>query len=69
MDAYVIIKLIVYMISFGFSMYATSSIQFDKLCFISNPRKVQVLWIMTSIALAYLVSEFVFALTIYNRIM
>lgn len=68
MNPYTVMKWIVYLLTFGISMYATSSIQFDKICHIREPRKVQVLWLFVSIGLAYVVAEFIFALTIYNQV-
>lgn len=53
-----IIAVTLYILYFFVSMYATSSIQFDKLCDIKDSRKVQLLWIILSMGLAYLVASF-----------
>lgn len=47
-----------YILCFFVAMYATSSIQFDKLCNVKDSRKVQLLWIILSMGLAYLVANF-----------
>lgn len=61
-----IIEVIVYFALFACSMYALSSVKFDKFCKIDQPLKVQLLWVLLSTGLAYVVSQFIFALTIYN---
>lgn len=53
-----IIAVTLYILYFFVAMYATSSIQFDKLCDIKDSRKVQLLWIILSMGLAYLVASF-----------
>lgn len=53
-----IIAVTLYILCFFVAMYATSSIQFDKLCDIKDSRKVQLLWIILSMGLAYLVASF-----------
>ena len=60
------VEYFVYFITFALSMYALSSVKFDKFTHVSNPTKVQLLWILLSTAIAYGVSQFIFALTIYN---
>ncbi|MDQ0360480.1 DUF1146 domain-containing protein [Breznakia pachnodae] len=60
------IEYFVYFASFCLCMYALSSVKFDKFTHVSNPTKVQLLWILLSTGLAYVVSQFIFALTIYR---
>ena len=60
------IEYFVYFSTFCLSMYALSSVKFDKFTHVSNPMKVQLLLILLSTGLAYVVSQFIFALTIYN---
>lgn len=40
---YAILKYILFIVCFGLSFYAVSSIQFDKFCSVKQPRKVVVL--------------------------
>ncbi|MDF9824956.1 putative membrane protein YwzB [Breznakia sp. PF5-3] len=60
------VEYFVYFTSFGLCMYALSSVKFDKFTHVSNPLKVQLLWILLATGLAYIVSQFIFALTIYS---
>lgn len=63
---YQIINILTYLLTFALSFNALSSIRFDKLCYVNNPNKVRLLLILLSMALAYLVTQFIFGLTIYN---
>lgn len=60
------VEYFVYFTSFCLCMYALSGVKFDKFTHVSNPTKVQLLWILLSTGLAYVVSQFIFALTIYR---
>lgn len=61
-----VIQYFVFFVCFGLSFYAISSIQFDKVCSVKNPKKVQVLMFLLSLVLAYLSSQAILQLTIYN---
>ena len=50
----------------GLSFYAISSIQFEKVCSVKNPKKVQILMFLLSLCLAYISSQAILQLTIYN---
>ena len=47
-----VIQYFVFFACFGLSFYAISSIQFEKVCSVKNPKKVQILMFLLSLALA-----------------
>ena len=61
-----VIQYFVFFACFGLSFYAISSIQFEKVCSVKNPKKVQILMLLLSLALAYITSQAILQLTIYN---
>ncbi len=61
-----VIQYFVFFACFGLSFYAISSIQFEKVCSVKNPKKVQILMFLSSLALAYITSQAILQLTIYN---
>lgn len=61
-----VIQYFVFFACFGLSFYAISSIQFEKVCSVKNPKKVQILMFLLSFALAYITSQAILQLTIYN---
>ena len=61
-----VIQYFVFFACFGLSYYAISSIQFEKVCSVKNPKKVQILMFLLSLALAYITSQAILQLTIYN---
>ncbi len=61
-----VIQYFVFFARFGLSFYAISSIQFEKVCSVKNPKKVQILMFLLSLALAYITSQAILQLTIYN---
>lgn len=63
---YAILKYILFIVCFRLSFYAVSSIQFDKFCSVKQPRKVVVLLFLLALVLAYLASQAILDLTIYN---
>ncbi|MFV0381127.1 MAG: DUF1146 domain-containing protein [Breznakia sp.] len=65
MEAISVIQIVVYLLSFLFSMYALTSVKFDVLCNVRDPRKVQLLMILLSMALGYLVARFVLDIFIF----
>ena len=61
-----VIQYFVFFACFGLSFYAISSIQFEKVCSVKNPKKAQILMFLLSLALAYITSQAILQLTIYN---
>ena len=61
-----VISYLVFFACFGLSFYAISSIQFEKICSVKNPKKVQILMFLLSLCLAYVSSQTILQLTIYN---
>ncbi len=61
-----ILNISVYIMSFAFCLYAISAINFEKICYVSNPYKVRLLMILMAIGLAYLVAQFLLMITIYH---
>lgn len=65
---YKVVNICVHLLSFVACFYALSSIHFDRLCDVRKPVKVQLLLLLLSIGLAYLVAQFLMAITVYNGI-
>ena len=63
---YAFLLYFVFILCFGLSFYALSGVKFDKFCSVKEPRKAVVLLFLLSFVLAYLASEAVLQLTIYN---
>ena len=63
---YFIITFTVYFVCFIMSFYALSSVKFELFCDVKKPGKVQLLLLLTSLALAYLVGQFVLNISIFN---
>lgn len=61
-----VISYLVFFACFGLSFYAISSIQFEKVCSVKSPKKVQILMFLLSLCLAYISSQAILQLTIYN---
>ncbi len=59
---YQIIVTIIYMFCLAVAMYATSCIKFEKFCDIRKPEKVQLLWLVISLCVAYLLGNFLMVL-------
>ena len=64
--SFAFVQYLVFFVCFGLSFYAISSVQFDKFCSVKNPKKVQVLMFLLSLVLAYIASQAILQLTIYN---
>ncbi len=64
--SYSVIQYLVFVACFGLSFYAISSIQFEKICNVKNPKKVQVLMFLLSLVLAYLSCQAILQLTVLN---
>lgn len=56
---YKLISVTVYLLSFVLSFYALSSVKFENFCVVNNPRKVQLLLLALSLALAYPIAQFI----------
>lgn len=63
---YYIIKFALFLLCFGVSFYAISGIQFDKFCNVRQPKRVMVLMFLLSLALAYLTTQAILELTVFN---
>lgn len=61
-----LINYIVFFACFGLSFYALSVIKFEGFCKVKQPGKVTLLMFLLSLALAYLSSQAILSLTIYN---
>lgn len=61
-----LIEIVLYIICFALSFYAISSIRFDAFCHVKKPQKVTLLMFLISLALAYLCTQAILSLTIYN---
>lgn len=58
----------IYLVSFLVSAYALSGVNFEKITRIRKQQEIQVLYLLLSIALAYLVAQFMLGLSLnyYN---
>lgn len=63
---YSILRYILFFTLFGISFYAISAIQFDKFCQVRQPMKVTILMFLLSLILAYLSSQAILELTVFN---
>lgn len=63
---YNLVNVTVHILCFIVSFYALSCFRFDQFCDVRKPVKVQLLLLLLSMALAYLVAQFLLAMTIYN---
>lgn len=60
------VQIFVYLICYAASFYALSGVRFELFTNVRNPRKVQLLLLLLSAALAYLSAQFIFAFTIHK---
>ncbi|MDD7282195.1 DUF1146 family protein [Floccifex sp.] len=63
---YSLVKYIVFVLCFIVSVYACSSIQFEKICKVQKSGKVITLMFLLSFVLAYLSTQAILDLTIFN---
>lgn len=63
--AYYFVRLSVYILSFALCFWALSNVQFQKFTNVSKPGKTQLLLLLTSMALAYLVGQFLLSLSMF----
>ncbi len=66
--AFTVLRYVVFIAMFGFSFYAISAIQFDKICSVKQPSRVIVLMFLLSFIFAYISTEAILSLTIYSGI-
>ena len=63
---YAILQIGIHLLCFALSFYALSGIQFDKLCNVRKPLKVQLLILLAAMAMGYGAAQFILALTVFN---
>ena len=63
---YDIVRFVIFLLCFGLSFYALSGIQFDKFVSVKQPMKAMVLLFLLALVLAYLTSQAILELTIFN---
>lgn len=63
---YQIVITMIYLFCFGVALYSSSAIKFEKFCNTTRPEKVQWLWILLSICMAYLAGNFLIVLMNYK---
>lgn len=64
--AYHVVRFFVFLLCFGLSLYALSGVQFDKFVNVKQPNKAVALLFLLSLALAYLTSQALLELTVFN---
>lgn len=63
---YSITQYLIFVVCFGASFYALSSVQFEKFCKVQQPVKIYVLLFLLSLIMAYLASQAILSLTVLN---
>ena len=63
---YDIVRFVIFLLCFGLSFYALSGIQFDKFVSVKQPMKAMVLLFLLALVLAYLTTQAILELTIFN---
>ena len=61
-----LLTMMIYFGCFILSFYALSCLKFEQFCHVRKPMKVQMLLLLLSIGLGYIVAQFLLAITIYN---
>lgn len=56
----------VYLGSFIVSFWALSGVKFESFCDVSKPGKAQMLLLLLSLGLGYIVAQFLLMITVYN---
>lgn len=59
------VVVITHLVCFAFSFYALTGLKFDKFASVHHPHKVQFLLLLASMALGYLVAQFILVLTVF----
>ena len=63
-----IIEIILFVVCFILSFYALSAVRFEAFCRVKQPSKVTLLMFLCALALAYLCTQAILQLTIYNGV-
>ena len=61
-----IVRIIIYLFSFGASGFALSGVDFSKITRKGSETKIQLLYIFLALALGYLVAEFLMGISRYS---
>lgn len=61
-----VIEIALFIVCFVLSFYAISSVQFEKICRVRQPSKVTLLMFLCSLALAWMCTQAILQLTLYN---
>lgn len=64
--SFFILNISIHLLCFIASFWALSSLRFERFCDVRKPAKVQCLLLLLSLALGYLVAQFLLALSVYN---
>lgn len=59
------VSIITHLVCFAFSFYALTSISFEKFVNVRQPHKVQFLMLLASMAMGYLVAQFLLVLMVF----
>lgn len=63
---YAMIQIVVHLLCFALSFYALSGFQYDKICNVRQPVKVQLFLLLAAMAIGYGAAQFILALTVFN---
>lgn len=63
---YMLLNITVHILSFTLSFWALSCVQFDKFTNISKPGKVQMLLLLLSLGLGYVVAQFLLSISVFS---
>lgn len=63
---YSILQYLIFLCMFAASFYALGSVQFEKFCRVTRPARIYVLLFLLSLIMAYLATQAVLSLTVYN---
>lgn len=63
---YSILQYALFLACFAASFYALSNVQFEKFCRVQQPGKIYVLLFLLSLIMAYLASQAILSLTVFN---
>lgn len=61
-----VINVSVYLLSFIISFWALSGVKFENFCDVTKPGKAQMLLLLLSLGLGYIVAQFLLTITVYN---
>lgn len=60
-----IVRIVIYLFSFGVSAYALSGVDFEKITRRGSETKIQLLYIFLALGLGYLIAEFLMGISRY----